>query len=171
MIFGDLCIHGDRHVRDGIRVGAVGGPAPEETFRPGSAFIISNSGNMVNTIAGYLPSAGIGISWGISTGKDSELIYKKQEDILKRFRQKDLNLLVSTSVLEEGIDLPKCNLVVKFDLPHEYRSYVQSKGRARATKSKYYMLVQEAQMEKFMAELKTYKGIENVSYENEKLDT
>ncbi len=34
-----------------VRVGAVGGDAPEETFHPGSATILSNSGNMVNTLA------------------------------------------------------------------------------------------------------------------------
>ena len=53
-----------------VRVGAVGGDSPEETFRPGSATIISNSGNMVNTIATYMLSAGIGTHFGISTGKD-----------------------------------------------------------------------------------------------------
>ena len=58
---------------------------------------------------------------------ESEVLYKKQEDILRKFRQKELNLLISTSVLEEGVDIPKCNLVVRFDLPVDYRSYVQSK--------------------------------------------
>lgn len=52
------------------RVGAVGGDAPDETFVKGSVCILSNSGNMVNTIATYLKSAGLGISYGISTGKD-----------------------------------------------------------------------------------------------------
>lgn len=55
---------------DGVRVGAVGGSDPTESFRAGSAAIISNSGNMVNTMASYLFSAGIGTSYGISTGKD-----------------------------------------------------------------------------------------------------
>lgn len=71
-----------------------------------------------------------GVSGGSSNpsqGKETSLLYKKQEDVLKKFRQKELNLLVSTSILEEGIDLPKCNLVIKFDLPSTYRSYVQSK--------------------------------------------
>ena len=42
--------------------------SPEETFHPGSATIISNSGNMVNTIASYLYGAGIGmLTWLIRT--------------------------------------------------------------------------------------------------------
>ncbi len=58
------------NVHDAVRVGAVGGNSPEETFVPGSVCVISNSGNMVNTIATYLQSVGMGTSFGCSTGKD-----------------------------------------------------------------------------------------------------
>lgn len=58
------------NTHDAVRVGAVGGDSPSESFRKGSAAIISNSGNMVNTMASYLLSAGVGTSYGISTGKD-----------------------------------------------------------------------------------------------------
>lgn len=69
------------NVHDKVRVGAVGGDSPEETFLPGSACLISNSGNMVNTMAGYLQSAGLGVSYGISTGKDP-LILTPLKDLL-----------------------------------------------------------------------------------------
>lgn len=69
------------NVHDHVRVGAVGGNEPDETFEPGGACVISNSGNMVNTIAGYLKSAGIGVSYGISTGKDI-LIMTPLKDLL-----------------------------------------------------------------------------------------
>jgi succinyl-CoA synthetase alpha subunit len=58
------------NTHDHVRVGAVGGDAPDETFQKGSVCIMSNSGNMVNTIATYIKTAGLGISYGISTGKD-----------------------------------------------------------------------------------------------------
>ena len=67
---------------DHVRVGAVGGDAPEETFHPGSATIVSNSGNMVNTMASYLYGAGIGTRFGISTGKD-QLILTPPRDLLE----------------------------------------------------------------------------------------
>ena len=67
--------------RDQVRIGAVGGDDPAESFQPGSAAIISNSGNMVGTMASYLLSAGIGTSFGISTGKD-RLILLPPKDFL-----------------------------------------------------------------------------------------
>lgn len=73
--------------------------------------------------------------------KEAENEHRKQEDVLKRFRMHDCNLLIGTSVLEEGIELPKCNLVVRWDAPKTYRSYVQCKGRARATQAYHIILV------------------------------
>jgi len=67
------------NAHDAVRVGAVGGDSPAEAFVPGSACIISNSGNMVNTIATYLQSAGLGVSYGISTGKDPLILTPLKE--------------------------------------------------------------------------------------------
>ncbi|XP_064549175.1 endoribonuclease Dcr-1 [Drosophila montana] len=73
--------------------------------------------------------------------KEAEQEHRRQEDVLKRFRMHDCNVLIGTSVLEEGIDVPKCNLVVRWDPPTTYRSYVQCKGRARAAPAYHIMLV------------------------------
>ena len=63
-------------------------------------------------------------------GAESEMLYKKQEEVLRQFRQRELNLLIATGILEEGVDVPKCNLIVRFDLPTSYNSYVHSKVSA-----------------------------------------
>ena len=62
--------------------------------------------------------------------------------------------------MEEGVDIPQCNLVVRFDEPSEFRSYVQSKGRARAASAHYVLLVTRVQREKLLLELADYHVIE-----------
>lgn len=84
--------------------------------------------------------------------------------VLRKFRAHETNLLIATSIVEEGVDIPKCNLVVRFDLPTEYRSYVQSKGRARAPVSNYIMLADSERTRVFEEDLSTYKAIEKVMF-------
>uniref|UniRef100_A0A674F5G5 ribonuclease III n=1 Tax=Salmo trutta TaxID=8032 RepID=A0A674F5G5_SALTR len=94
--------------------------------------------------------------------KQMEVEFRKQEEVLRKFRAHETNLLIATSIVEEGVDIPKCNLVVRFDLPTEYRSYVQSKGRARAPVSNYIMLADSERAKTFEDDLKTYKAIEKI---------
>ena len=72
---------------------------------------------------------------------------KKQEQILRRFREGEFNVLIATSVVEEGLDVRKCNLVVRFDGLDNYREYVQSKGRARAAESRYVVLAEQSKIQ------------------------
>lgn len=90
------------NVHDHVRVGAVGGDAPEESFKPGSATIISNSGNMVNTIAGYMQAAGVGTHFGISTGKDV-LILTPLVEFLKLAARCDKTRLIVLYVEPGGL--------------------------------------------------------------------
>ncbi|XP_053604305.1 endoribonuclease Dicer [Plodia interpunctella] len=91
---------------------------------------------------------------------------KTSQKALLKFKHKDLNCLISTSVIEEGVDIPQCMLVVRFDPPLEYRSYIQSKGRARSAESTYVILVDETNRSKFenlyMAFQKTERLIQNI---------
>lgn len=82
----------------------------------------------------------------VTETKKFENEHRKQEEVLKRFRMHSCNLLIGTSVLEEGIELPKCNLVVRWNLPTTYRSYVQCKGRARAQRAFHVIMVAASEM-------------------------
>ncbi|NP_001163918.1 dicer 1, ribonuclease III S homeolog [Xenopus laevis] len=105
---------------------------------------------------------GHGIGKNQPRNKQMEVEFRKQEEVLRKFRAHETNLLIATSIVEEGVDIPKCNLVVRFDLPSEYRSYVQSKGRARAPISNYIMLADSGKIKAFEEDLKTYKSIEKI---------
>lgn len=80
----------------------------------------------------------------ITETKQAENEHRKQEEVLKRFRMHSCNLLIGTAVLEEGIELPKCNLVIRWNPPTTYRSYVQCKGRARAHQAYHVIMVAPA---------------------------
>ncbi|KAK3074852.1 Dicer-like protein 2 [Teratosphaeriaceae sp. CCFEE 6253] len=68
---------------------------------------------------------------------------RQQMQDLKDFKDGTKNLMVATSVLEEGIDVRECNLVINFDAPDTLIGYVQRRGRARMEQSKYYVLAAE----------------------------
>ena len=60
---------------------------------------------------------------------DEGLSQKKQAEILQKFRSGEFNVLIATSVGEEGIDIPATDMVLFYEpVPSEIRS-IQRKGR------------------------------------------
>uniref|UniRef100_A0A6P7H6F8 ribonuclease III n=1 Tax=Diabrotica virgifera virgifera TaxID=50390 RepID=A0A6P7H6F8_DIAVI len=96
-----------------------------------------------------------------SEARQAENEHKTQEEVLRKFRCHECNILVSTSVLEQGCDLPKCNLVIRFDLPNTFYSYIQSKARARAPEAHYILFGNEQELDKFVDNLAEYNEVEN----------
>ncbi|XP_060537444.1 endoribonuclease Dcr-1 [Cylas formicarius] len=92
---------------------------------------------------------------------EAEREHKIQEEVLRKFRCHECNILISTSVLEQGCDLPKCNLVIRFDLPTTFHSYIQCKARARAPEAHYILFAKDDEIEKFVTSLAEYNEVEN----------
>ncbi|KAK1262916.1 hypothetical protein QJS04_geneDACA009520 [Acorus gramineus] len=67
---------------------------------------------------------------------------RMQRETLDSFRRGEVNLLFTTDVAEEGIHVPNCSCVIRFDLPKTVRSYVQSRGRARQVGSTYFIMLE-----------------------------
>ncbi|KAF9438743.1 Dicer-like protein 1 [Entomortierella beljakovae] len=64
----------------------------------------------------------------------------EQDTIVDNFRSGEYNLLIATSVAEEGLDIQPCNFVLRFDPATTTISHIQSKGRARKKESRYIVL-------------------------------
>lgn len=77
------------------------------------------------------------VSQNVATERHWDLVRNKdQRSTLADLKSGKLNTVVCTSVLEEGIDVSACNLVVSFDAPTNFKAFVQRRGRARTATSK-----------------------------------
>jgi len=90
-------------------------------YRDNAADIVSK----MNTVPGVKAELFIGQTKKGETGMSQ----KQQKEMLDRFRAGDFNILVATSVGEEGLDIPKVDIVIFFEpIPSAIR-HIQRKGR------------------------------------------
>lgn len=98
---------------------------------------------------------------------DSSMTPKEQEKIIEKFRDGDTNLLVATGVAQEGLDIPTCNFVIRYDFVSNEIGSVQSQGRARARDSQCFLIA-------YKDSINVEREIKNMSRERwmqEALDT
>jgi len=69
---------------------------------------------------------------------------RNQQDTLDDFRVGKKNLVIATSVLEEGIDVSTCHCVICFDAPKNLKSFIQRRGRARRQDSTYFIMLPDS---------------------------
>ncbi|KAJ8385457.1 hypothetical protein AAFF_G00189090 [Aldrovandia affinis] len=65
---------------------------------------------------------------------------KEQRDVLSKFRTGEINLLIATTVAEEGLDIEKCNFVIRYGLVTNETAMIQARGRGRAEDSSYILV-------------------------------
>ncbi|KAJ7243385.1 hypothetical protein B0H12DRAFT_1130925 [Mycena haematopus] len=83
------------------------------------------------------------VGQGDSTDGILKHLGKTTQNTLQLFREGHVNLIIATAVAEEGIDLPACDLVIRFDALQHMTGYVQSRGRARSKDATFVIMVQE----------------------------
>ncbi|KZP10713.1 P-loop containing nucleoside triphosphate hydrolase protein [Athelia psychrophila] len=72
------------------------------------------------------------------------ILLHAQKEVLGDFRTGEKNLIVSTAVAEEGIDIQACGSVVRWDLPANMTSWAQSRGRARRRRSSFILMFDDS---------------------------
>lgn len=87
---------------------------------------------------------------------------KNNNKVLEKFKSGENNLIIATKVLEEGIDLQECNLVICYDKPENFRSYVQRKGRARMRQSLYVIMTEEGEHEELQKKVDEWRKIKSI---------
>jgi ERCC4-related helicase len=70
------------------------------------------------------------------------------EDTLVLFRCGKVNVLIATNVVEEGLDVSTCNQVICLNELMTVKAFIQMKGRARQSDSRFIFLAAKEQCEK-----------------------
>ena len=63
-----------------------------------------------------------------------------QDAVIKKFNGGEINILIATTVAEEGLDISTCNSVIRYDMMGNEISSVQARGRVRAKDGEYVYL-------------------------------
>ena len=53
----------------------------------------------------------------------------EMEDRINHFKEGVSQIVIATSVAEEGLDIPKCNMVIRYDHVTNVIGYIQSRGK------------------------------------------
>ena len=65
-------------------------------------------------------------------------------------------MLIATNVIEEGLDVSECNLVICLNELLNVKAFIQMKGRARRTDSKFIFLCADAERQEVDRERKNF---------------
>jgi len=72
----------------------------------------------------------------------------KHNEILDWFRQEGNKVLITTPVLEEGINVTSCELVVRYTPAKTSTEFKQSKGRARKAGARFVTIIEKGSGER-----------------------
>ncbi|KAM4859368.1 interferon-induced helicase C domain-containing protein 1 isoform 1-T1 [Thomomys bottae] len=87
----------------------------------------------VGVIAHHLTGAG-------HSSEFKPMTQNEQKEVIRKFRTGKINLLIATTVAEEGLDIEECNVIIRYGLVTNEIAMVQARGRARAEESTYVLV-------------------------------
>ena len=93
-----------------------------------SVLVFCSTKSNTKTLAKELKRSGLAVE-----EIHSDLDQKKREEVLRKFKNRELNILVATDILSRGIDVDNIDLVINYDVPNDGEDYIHRIGRtARA---------------------------------------
>lgn len=93
-------------------------------YRPYLAIIFCRTKRIASALNEYL------IGQGFSSDElHGDLSQAKREQVMKRFREAALQLLVATDVAARGLDIEGVSHVFNYNIPHDVESYIHRIGR------------------------------------------
>merc|ERR1712154_170510 len=95
----------------------------------GNSFVIfCSTCNGTMKLALMLRSLGYG-----AVPLNGQMSQDKRSGMLKKFKQRNRNILIATDVASRGLDIPHVDVVINYDIPTHSKDYIHRVGRtARA---------------------------------------
>ena len=96
----------------------------EQNFNYKKAIIFANKKDTVNNISRWLQSKEIA-----SAVIHSDVEQDIRNNILRKFRNDDIKIIVATDVASRGLDISDLDLIINFDVPRNGEDYMHRVGR------------------------------------------
>lgn len=93
-------------------------------FNFSKAIVFANKRDSVNKISGWLQSKGI-----MSAVIHSDIAQEIRNNLLRKFRLGDINIIIATDVASRGLDITDLDLIINFDVPRNGEDYMHRIGR------------------------------------------
>ena len=84
------------------------------------------------------------VLYGQGTVEDLTMNANEQKRAIDKFRNGTCKLMVATDIAQEGLDIPECNYVIRYEFVSNEIGTVQSRGRARAEKGQLFLITTES---------------------------
>ena len=85
-----------------------------------------------------------------------KLSNNKLKEVLANFKKGAINVLIATNVIEEGLDVSECNLVICVNELLNVKAFIQMKGRARQKDSNFIFLCADGEAQEAEKERKQF---------------
>jgi superfamily II DNA/RNA helicase len=97
--------------------------------KTGKVVVFSSSKQKVKDVSAILKKSGLAVG-----EMHSDLEQKEREEIIRNFKNNNINILIATDIVSRGIDIEDIELVINFDVPNDSEDYIHRIGRtARAS--------------------------------------